>query len=281
MLQSQLVLVVMWAVAVLAMLWILGPLILFLSPLRRYEVELHDDPLAAEPNGDDRDFARSVAELKAAGFTPAGKTIERIRFFTPLHWLWVSDGSRWFASPDRRVFVSLYRLAAGHPQNMSANTAFEGGGLLSTTTTPAGLGGEVGERYRRVEVEDRGMAALLDEHARQVVDFSRDAGLRAKGATLVEMSAESQVMTLPFITRNRLASAYLVAAVILLPLVSFISMIGRPHQHPVVVPAFFCGLAAVHALFRLLFLPEFRRFRWGAIAVLVAAGLLLPKLLSR
>ena len=49
------------------------------------------------------DYDRRFAELKALGFVPAGKTIDRFRFFTPLHWLWVSNGSRWFVSPDRKV----------------------------------------------------------------------------------------------------------------------------------------------------------------------------------
>jgi hypothetical protein len=280
MLQSQLVLVIAWALAVLASIWVLGPLLLFLSPLRRHEIDVQDDPREAEPRGNDRDYERSVAELKAAGFAPVGKTIERFRFFTPLHWIWRSDGARWFASPDREVFVELERLAAGHPQTLCANTIFDGGGLLATSTAPSGMGGEVGDRYRRVEVEDRGVAALLHEHERHVADFSRDAGLHARAGTLAEMAAETHVLAQPFVTRNRFVGLYLFATIYLLPLHQLIQMSDRPPRLPLLIPGLFCGAAALFALIRLLVLPEFKRFRWVAIAAPAVASLLVYFLMA-
>lgn len=280
MLQSQVVLVISWALAVLSALWVLGPLLLFFSPLRRQEIDVQDDPREAEPRGNDRDYERSVAELKAAGFAPVGRTAERFRFFTPLHWVWRSDGGRWFASPDRQVFVALERLAAGHPQTMSASTVFEGGGLLSTSTTPIGTGGGVGARYRRVGIEDRGIAVLLREHGHQVADFSHDTGLRAKAGTLAEMVAESHVLAQPFVARNRFVGLYLFALVYFLPLYQLPGMLDRPHLLPLLMPSLFCGAATLFALIRLLVLPELKRFRWVAIAAPVVAGLLVAFLMA-
>jgi hypothetical protein len=276
MLQSSLVLVALWVVAGLAALWILGPLFLFLSPLRKYEFDVLDDPREAEPRGDDRDYERRVAELKAAGFTPVGKVIERFRFFTPLHWIWVSQGSRTFASPNREIFVDIYRFGGGHPWQMSAKTVFEGGGLLATSTASAGLGGEIGERYRRVETEDRGPVALVREHERHLAEFSREAGLRAKAGSLAEIAAETRVLSEPYVTRMRFAGLYMVASIYVMPVFGMVGVVTRTHRPLWLLPALLCGSAVFFAGCRLTVLPEFRRFRWLRVAVLIGTSMLLP-----
>lgn len=280
-LQSQVGLVALWAAAGLASLWIIGPLFLFLSPLRRHDTEVREDPREADPSGKDPDYDRRFAELKALGFVPAGKTIDRFRFFTPLHWLWVSNGSRWFVSPDRKVYVEIYRLAAGHPQRMCANTIFEGGGLLVTSTAPTGMGGEIGERYRRVEIGDEGVAELVREHESHVAEFSRDVGLRVKAGTVAEVGAETRILSRPFVSRNRFVGLYVVAAIYVMPLWTAVGMMGRSHRLPWLPPASLCVAAFLFALIRLTVLPEFRRIRWAAIGGLMALGLLLPLLLAR
>jgi hypothetical protein len=280
-LQSQVGLVALWAVAGVSTLWILGPLVLFLSPLRRVTTEVFEDPRLADDHGGDADFARRIAELKALGFTPVGKTRERFRFFTPLHWNRVWNGCRWFASPDRRVFVEIHRLAAGHPQRMNANTTFEGGGLLVTATAPTGMGGEIGERYRRVEVGSETVDALVREHERHVNDFSREAGLRVKAATLSEMATESANISKPFIARHRLAGLYAPAIMYLMPLWAVITTIRRVHRLPWLPPALLCGMALLFAVVRLVVLPEYRRVRWLGFAVLMALLLGFPMVLPR
>jgi hypothetical protein len=276
MVQSHVVLVALWIVAGLATIWALGPILLFLTPFRTFDTEVRDDPRETEPRGKDPDYDRQVAELKALGLVPIGKTIERSRFFTPLHWLWVSSGSRWFASPDRKVYVSIHRLAGGHPQRIGASTVFEGGGLLSTSTTPTGLGGEVGERYRRVEIGAEGADELLRQHARHVDDFSRDAGLRAKPATLAEVGAEMGILSKPYIGRGRLAGLYAIAVIYLMPFMAVMGMVGRVHRAPALLPAFLCVAALFFAVLRLTVLPEFRRIRWLGFAIIFGLSLGVP-----
>jgi hypothetical protein len=279
-LQSQVGLVALWAAAGLAALWVLGPLFLFLSPLRKYDTDVGDDPREVEPRGKDPDYDRRFAELKALGFVPIGKTRERFRFFTPLHWLWLSNGCRWFASPDRRVYVEIHRLASGHPQRMSANTTFEGGGLLATSTAPTGMGGEIGERHRRVEIGDETVAELVSEHERHVSEFSRDAGLRVKAGTLAEMAVETRILSKPFVSRNRFIGLYAIAAIYVMPLWAVIGMMGRA-RNLWLAPLFLCGAAALFALLRLAVLPEFRRFRWVAFVGVIALSLGVPFLSAR
>ena len=284
-LQSQVALVVLWTVAGLTALWILGPLVLFLTPLRKLTTEVFDDPREAEAHGGDADFERRIAELRALGFTSVGKTRERFPFFTPLHWRRVWNGCRWFASPDRRVFVEFHRLAAGHPHRMSANSTFEGGGLLVTSTAPAGAGGEIGDRYRRVEVGSESVAELVSEHQRQLDEFSREAGLRVKAATLSDMAAETAILSKPFVGRHRLVSLYAIAFMYLMPLVGLVSSMHRLHRIPRLAPALLCGMAVLFAFIRLTVLPEYRRVRWigfaGVMALAFGIPLLLPKLMPR
>jgi hypothetical protein len=279
MMHSQVVLVALWAAAALTSVWVLGPMLLFLSPLRRHDSDAFDDPREVEPSGKDPDFDRSSAELKALGFVPVGKTVERFRFFTPLHWRWVSNGTRWFASPDRKVYVAINRLSPGHPQRMSADTTFEGGGLLTTSTTPTGMGGEIGERHRRVEVGSESAGELVREHERQVKDFSRDADLRVKPATLADMAAETLVMSRPFVARGRVAPLYFIAMIYLVPFWSVIYALGRSHHVSWVPAASLCVAAGLFALVRLVALPEYRGFRWLGFVGLVAFGFLFPVLM--
>jgi hypothetical protein len=280
-LHSQVGLVVLWMAAGLSALLILGPMILFLSPLRKLTKDVFDDPRLAEDPGNDADFARRIAELKALGFEPVGKTRERHRFFTPLHWNRVWNGCRWFALPDRKVFVEIHRLASGHPQRMTANTTFEGGGLLVTATAPLGMGGEIGERYRRVEVGNESVAELVREHERHVSDFSREAGLRVKAATLSDIATEESVMSKPFLARHRLAGLYVIPLIYLMPLFSMVRVIGRTHRNAWLPPLMLCGMAVLFAVIRLTVLPEFRRVRWLAFAALIALALGSPMLLAR
>jgi hypothetical protein len=279
--QSQLVVVALWVIAGLASIWILGPLVLFLTPLRTFDTDVRDDAREAEPRGNDPEYDRCVAELKARGFAPIGKTVERVRFFSPLHWRWVSNGSRWFSSPDRKVYVEIYRLAAGHPQRMSANTLFEGGGMLTTSTAATGMSGEIGERHRRVEIGDEGVDQLVRQHERHVADFSREAGLRATAGTLAQVGAESRTMTQPFVSRGRFAGLYAIAAIYAMPLYSGIRMLGRVNRVPWLPPAALCVAAILFALFRLMALPEYKRIRWVALVGLIALGVGLPMLAIR
>lgn len=279
-LQSHVALVALWTVATLASIWVLGPLLLFLSPLRTFETEVREAPREAEPRGHDPDYERQFAELRVRGFQPVGKTVESAHFFTPMHWRWVSRGTRWLASSDRKVYVGISRLG-DHPQRLSAETIFEGGGVLVTSTAPSGLDDQFAERYRRIEVSYAGPDEFIAEHGQNVSNFSREVGLRAKAATLAEVAAELAILTKPYVVRQRLAKLYLPAAVFLLPLWSLLPMLGRPHVPPWLPPAGLCVSAALFALIRLTALPEFRRvYRWSAMAGLMIFALLLPMLLG-
>jgi hypothetical protein len=179
------------------------------------------------------------------------------------------------------VFVEIHRLAAGHPQRMNANTTFEGGGLLVTATAPTGIGGEIGERYRRVEVASETIDALVREHERHVSDFSREAGLRVKAATLSDMATETAIMAKPFVARHRLAMLYAPAMIYLMPLWAAIGTVRRAHRLPWLPPAMLCGIALLFAIVRLVVLPEYRRIRWLGFAALMALLLGFPLVLPR
>jgi hypothetical protein len=283
--QSQVGLLVLWAAAGVTALWILGPMVLFLTPLRTYDTDMRDDPREADPRGKDSEYDRRFAELTARGFVPIGKTVERFRFFTPLHWRYVTSGSRWLASPDRRVLLEIYRLAAGHPMRMCANTIFEGGGLLATSTAPTGVGSEIGERYRRVEVSGDSVDEFLREHERHVSEFSREVGLRVKAATLAEVAAETRILSRPFVTRARLAGPYAFAMIYLMPAWGVLSTAGHAHRVRWLPPAMLCGAALLFAIIRVTVLPEYRRFRWlafaGLMAIVLGIPLVLPRMLPR
>ncbi len=279
-LQSHVGLVALWGAAILASLWVVGPLLLFPSPLRSAAIEVRDDPREAEPRKREPEYERRFAELRARGFQPVGKTTESVRFFTPLHWRWVANGTRWLASPDRKLYVGISRIG-DRPQRLNAATIFEGSGMLMTSTTPANFAADLGERYRRVEIGQQGPDELITEHDRNVGDFSREVGLHAHAATLAQIAAELAVITKPYIVRRRLAKLYVPAMVFLLPLQSLVPMIHRGRVPPWLPPTSLCLLATLFALARVLVLPEFRRVpRRLALAGMLGYGLLLPQLLS-
>ena len=174
------------------------------------------------------------------------------------------------------MYVEIHRLSGGHPQQMGANTIFEGGGLLNTSTAPTGMGGEIGERYRRVEIGDVNVSELVREHQRHVAEFSRDVGLRVKAGTLTEVAAETSILSKPFVARSRFVGLYVTAAILVMPAWGVIGSLGRPHSVPGLLPAMLCGLVILFALFRLLVLPEFRRVRWLGLAGLLALGMAIP-----
>ena len=106
-LQSQVGLVTLWAAAGLATLGLSGLCPRSSRPSGSTTPKCAMTRARSNPAANIPTTTVVFAELKALGFVPIGKTRERFRFFTPLHWLWLSNGCRWFASPDRRVHVEI------------------------------------------------------------------------------------------------------------------------------------------------------------------------------
>jgi hypothetical protein len=124
----------LWVPAALGLIWMLGPLVLFWSPLRRQERR----PLPDPPPVDDPELARRIDEYRARGLELSGWVRSRCWFFTPVHWRFSPQPEAWLTSADGKTHVALYRPSlAERPTSTCAWTAFEGAGPLSTRPSAA------------------------------------------------------------------------------------------------------------------------------------------------
>ena len=105
----------LWALAVAAGVWIIVPAIGFAVYPLKFEVEVNEDPRVAEARGEDAAYDGWFQEFAALGFVPLGKTVEKCRFFTPLHWNWRSTAPACWRRPiARRSFVCTASRAPIH-----------------------------------------------------------------------------------------------------------------------------------------------------------------------
>jgi hypothetical protein len=250
-LHSSVVLALLWVAAGLVMVWILGPAIGFLvarGPLRTDVSENADD---ATPGGDDRAFADKARALMARGFVPLGRTVESMRFFTPLHWNWRSDGSRWLGSADGTTFVSFHRVAGADPLRMSAMTIFEGGGLVQTASPGVGLEIDYGPGGRRTEIGEAEPTTLLETHAQQVASMVRTQAKVVRRASLRDVAAEDEAFSKRAMSKAKTARGYAPVAFFLMLLFSVLPSASKAR-----VPG------AVPALGILMFAMMFAGMRW-------------------
>jgi hypothetical protein len=258
----------LWTVAALAAVWILGPAVAVLLRLGRIELEseVDEDPARAEPRENNAAYEAKFRSLVALGFRPAGVTFASTRFFSPLHWSWRSHGERWLVSADRKIFFDLFRVAGGGPWRSCAITLFEGNGFLETACSRANLEVLKGDQ-RRVEIEEVDPPALVARHEAFVAAFSRERGLPARPSTLREISAASCAFCSR--THPRLLLGLGMAPVLftfLIPAGIALQKLGRPGGGA--APLMICAAAVTFAFIRWLLLP-------GPLPMLLRLGVLL------
>jgi hypothetical protein len=242
----------LWAIAVAAAIWILGPAIGFALSPRRIGADVCEDPGLAEPRGKDPAYEGRFRELAALGFVPVGEMIEKAWFFTPLHWFWRGDGTRVFASPDRTVFVSLYRFGGADPLRVSVETIFEEGGALVTLSP--GFGQRVlTDKDRLVEAGETDVATLVEKHRKHVQDFIGPRVLTVKPTTFREFAAESAAFSERTVTKSKLSQMYAIHSIFGMPLLMLVP--ARAILPAGTLPLLICVLAAMFAAIRWTVLP--------------------------
>ena len=247
-----------WVLALAGAVWVLGPGVMFALGRRRFSYELNEDPTAAEPRDGDAVYRGYYQQLYALGYRPVGRSVETIKYFSPIHWRWRGGGSRLMQSPDRKTTVAFYRVA-NHPLRFSATTLFEGGGALSTAYTAMKQNPTPKGNYRYIELLKTEPSQLVEEHAANVADFTERRGLTVKRATLREFCEETIELgkrvlpkTFAIAMYVTVASLYLMpAAMILLPSRNRLDF--EPWRHPAFV---LCGAALLFAVMRFSMLPS-------------------------
>ena len=94
--------VVLWAVALVATVWVLLPSIAFALGIGGVRTEVLHDIREPAISGDQAVFDERLGQLEALGFCDAGRTRETGLFMMPGHWRWQQfETTRWFVSPER------------------------------------------------------------------------------------------------------------------------------------------------------------------------------------
>jgi hypothetical protein len=259
----------LWSAAVAAGTWVIGPAIGFLVYPRKFEVDVDEDPRAAEAHGDDPAYDAKLRELAALGFVPVGKVVEHARFFTPLHWHWRADGAGILVSPDRTTFAHLYRLAGTNPLRVTLATTFKGGGVLETASPGVGLDIDNGDD-RHIEVADTDAAGIVELHQRHARSFSDARSLSVEPMALPEMAARTIAFAQRNFGRSQVAGWYLRFAVCVGMAFPLLHDIGLPAAPAWARPVVLCLGALVFAAFRWAVLPG-RRYRVLPVGVGLAA----------
>jgi hypothetical protein len=257
----------LWIPAVAGLVWMFGPLVLFWSRFRKMQTVGNEDAAQAERPTGDSDLDRIATFFGSRNFGPVGWMSEHCPFFTPVHWKFVGPRELVLGAPDRTTHVVAYRIGSLSVK-MSAHTALDGGGLLSTSTVQSHYKGDLGARYHRVEIETEVPDELIAAHERHVRALCEQRGLRPRCVSLNELIAEIESISRPFIARSRLAKLYILPALALFPLV-------RTSWAAEGVPSATLSLECLSslisfALLRVLVLPEFSS-PWKALALAAIA----------
>ena len=235
---------ILCAAAALGLVWMLVPLLMVSIGWRPVRVVVLEDPLSVEPGPGDPSYRLRFTQLRAAGFTPLGTTMETCWFNSPLRWQRQSlQGERWLASADGRTFVALHRVVLDEPVRFGAVTLLQGGGMVQTACPGAGLSGDVGPRYRRAEVQNVDVVDLLGRHQRNVEEFCHERNLIVREATLRDLAVEDTACTRMTLKGQKLRGYWqLLLLVLVVPLLGFTLMLHTPgredrHLHDLAVSA--------------------------------------------
>jgi hypothetical protein len=144
-----------------------------------------DDPVSAEPRGDNPRYRERFERFKALGFRPLGTTYETCWFITPFDWLWRSHPIHWMTTSDQRTLASFHRLIDEEPVRFSAVTILEGGAMVRTTCPGTGAHQmPLPDNYHRVQLTGVDPTELVSRHQAEVSAFSAEQGRGVVAATL-------------------------------------------------------------------------------------------------
>ena len=130
---------VLWAVALVATVWVLAPAIAFALRIGGVRTEVLRDVGPPPISGDQAVFDERFRQLAALGFRDAGRTRQTGLFVLPGHWRWRQfETTRWFVGPDGRTQATLHRLIRDEPVRISFVTLFDDGGVVRTTCPGTG-----------------------------------------------------------------------------------------------------------------------------------------------
>ncbi len=254
-LQAPGVQVLLWIAAVLATIWIMAPSVMIALGRRRFDVDVSENPLDAEPRGDDPVYEDRFRQLAAQGYRAVGKTVERAQFFSPLHWRWRGNGSRYMAAPDGKTFVSFYRVAGANPLKTDGRDDFRwwrhgrdqhtAGRSLAPPPSTAPTATTAGP-----SVSDMDPIDLLAAHAKRVDAFSRKRGLSVQAATLREVAKESLELGRRVTARQNIVGFVMLAGLFLVPVVEMLASSSPGGRDPWFVPVGICLTAALFAVIR-------------------------------
>ena len=221
---SPVVSAVLWAAALAGIVWMLVPAIAFALRIGGVRTTILPDVGPPALQGDGGAFEPWSTRLAALGFRHAGRTQASARFMSPAQWRWRSvHPTRWLISPDGRTYVTMYRIVPNEPVRISAVTAFEGGGTVRTACPGPAPQEGLPPDHRWTSVRGVDADALLSRHHEQVAAFENERRATIKRATIAEMSAIDDAISLRLV-RKSAAVHYLLVFVFLaaaaLPLMS-------------------------------------------------------------
>jgi len=252
----------LWILAAVAALAIVGPALAFALFGAHLSKEIIAEAALAEPPPNDASYRRRFSQFAALGFHPLGTSIERCWFMSPIKFHWRSlQGNRWLGADDGRTFVSFHRLLPDEPVRFGAVTFFEDGSLVRTTCP--GVLGVTTERvpgYRRVEITGVEPEHLLARHRQEVDAFAQERNVAVKQMTFGEAVAAEAVFSQQVVGQSGQSGYSFVSTYFLVPtaLAYLLSDPGDSLHHPA---AAVCLGATVFAFFRLIIFTSARRRR--------------------
>src|SRR5262245_51613956 len=110
--------VALWILAVLAAVWLLGPVVMLHARALTLRLEIVTD-LRRVAADDDSDYQRLLHEFSLLGFRPIGATVESGWFINPITWYRRFPLGRWLSTAEGDVFVYIYRVFAREPRRLS------------------------------------------------------------------------------------------------------------------------------------------------------------------
>ena len=244
--------VVLWAGALALTIWILVPAIAFaLGAGGGVQTDVYPDVGSPGLPGDDALMESRRQQLAALGFRAVGRTREHGRFIFPTHWHWQQYGTtRWFVSPDGHTHVTLSRVIADEPVRMAAVTAFDGGGMVRTSSPGTEAKQFAQPTYWRVGLRNVDPATLVARHQEQVEAFAREHGARTRAATVAEVAAADTAATRATL-RKAAAGSYVLLCVLLPVPVSLVGLESRGRGvGSLVIAVEICVMAGLYALLR-------------------------------
>ena len=195
MLQKQVLDALLIFGAAAALIWALGPAVMFALGFTRFHIEFTENPATAEPTADDLYYTRRARQFQELGFQLAGAKVECCWFMNPIRWYRESiHPARCLATSDGRYRVNCYRVIPDEPIRFEIITLLTDEGMVTTNCPGVGLNRAEGNRLR-IEVPGVDPAELFRRHQEHVQMFCKESGLQTTTATMAELVALEELDT--------------------------------------------------------------------------------------